>query len=111
MSLRRWFEGWSRMKVRLDIPIFATANVAWGTAAGEVDLTEIPAAQDMLVLPVGSLELTELGFPPSMLVQSVLERDEGTSLLLYGVVAKDAASAARIGEIFESEKGWDVWQL
>lgn len=92
------------MRVRLELPIFASPTEAWGCANGNVDISVLPADGGWLDLPMESAELQQLGMPSPMLVRSTLTYDDGSKgILLDGVVAENADAAARIGQVLEEQ--------
>lgn len=92
------------MRVRLDLPIFASPTAAWGCATGNVDIPKLPADGGWLELPMMSAELKQLGMPSPMLVWSTITYEDGSKgILLDGVVAESAEAAARIAQILEEQ--------
>lgn len=92
------------MRVRLDLPIFASPTDAWGCANGDVDIPKLPVDGGWLELPMKSAELAQLGLPSPMRVLGIVTYEDGSNgVLLDGVVAESAETAARIAQILEEQ--------
>jgi hypothetical protein len=92
------------MRVRLDLPIFASPTDAWGCANGDVDISSLPGDGGWLELPMKSDELEQLGMPSPMRVSSIVTYEDGSKgVLLDGVIAENAECAARIAQILEDQ--------
>lgn len=92
------------MRVRLDLPIFASPTDAWGCANGYVDIPSLPPDGGWFDLPMKSEELNRLGMPyPTLVWSTVTFEDESKGILLDGVVANGPEDAARIAQILEEQ--------
>jgi hypothetical protein len=101
------------MKYWIDFSLFVPGT-AWGNITGDIELPGTLSVGDRVDLGKGIAELTELGFPDSLRVETVTPPSdydaESTEplvalLMLEDVFAESGSAALAIADLLEQELG------